>query len=202
MIQLRTTLLAFLLILGSFSTKELSAQRYERGLESFHERNYKKAKKHRSSAFWKNNNYAAAYYLGEIHRKHFDFKKALEWHRVALDNKVQISFWGYCLTLMQADRLQDAKRFAKQKLLLNPNDKDLPIIIAACERLERNVPTEDSVRFLNSNHANQFFHHKSFKEHSDNEIYHLQKPKCIFSSIYHDAMDSSIVRQNQKSLVL
>lgn len=181
-----------------FSAKDLNAQLFEKGLESYHERDYKKAKKQLSSAFWKDQNYASAYYLGEIHRKHFEFEKALEWHRIAMEHKAQLTFWGYCLSLMQEDRIEDAKRFAKQKLLLNPNDKDLPNIITACERLERKVASEDSVTILDPHHANRYFHHKSFKEHSNNEIYHLQKPKYTFSSIYHEEMYSIILRQEPK----
>jgi lipopolysaccharide biosynthesis regulator YciM len=62
----------------------LNAQLYKKGLEFYHDRDYHKAKKYLTAAYWKDENFAAAYYLGEIHRRHYECEKALDWHRIAL----------------------------------------------------------------------------------------------------------------------
>ncbi len=194
---LKGLFLILLLLIGLGAVGQNQA--FEKGLSYYHDRDYDKAFKYFDMSYFKYGNAEAAYYIGEIKRKKYDYEGALRWHKKAIHQNAQHSFWGYCITLIQQGRVHESRRYAKQKLLLNPNDKDLPKIIQACDQVLAGKFGTDSLKFLSTKDIECLTPEQDYGYHTENDIIKGQEVSYILSSIYPEGMDTTrIIRQNRK----
>lgn len=142
-----------------------------------------------------------AYTIGETYRKTFDFAQASEWHQRAISDGTQASYYGYCMTLIQMGRIEECLKYAKQKLLLNPNSKDLPKIIETCRRHLNPSRKKDSLSIFSNLTMNQLYPIEKRGQHEPSSVESETAPLYFISSIYPDKkIDERILSQNKTSL--
>lgn len=122
----------FSLVLFFTSTLGFS-QINSKASDAFEERDYQRAISILKKDYFSGNE-EVAYYIGESYRKTYDYARATEWHMRAISEGTQPGFYGYCMTLIQMGEAEKCLAYAKQKLLLNPNSKELPEIIETSRR--------------------------------------------------------------------
>lgn len=125
----------------------------------------------------------------------------MEWHGRAISEAAQLSYYGYCMTMIQMGQIEDCLNYAKQKMLLNPNDKVLPMIMETCKRHLNPSIRKDSLTLLTNLSLAELFPVEKKGNHDPSIVESEAAPQYMVSSIYKsDLPDPRIERQNKTSI--
>ncbi len=189
----------FSLVLFFTSTLGFS-QINSKASDAFEERDYQRAISILKKDYFSGNE-EVAYYIGEAYRKTYDYARATEWHMRAISEGTQPGFYGYCMTLIQMGEAEKCLAYAKQKLLLNPNSKELPEIIETSRRHISPSRSSDSLIVFDDKTLDDLFPVMQRGNHKPENASSEVAPKYLISSIYSDeSPDPRLIKQNRTSI--